>query len=136
MNTTYRQSPPVLLAAGDGLALLIVTWIGFASHSESLLNVRWLYTFLPLAGAWALASPWLGVYRHELRCSGASIWRAMLAAVLAVPLATWMRGVLIAEVSTPVIFTAVMMAVSALGIGAWRTIWWWICKRNGSNGRS
>ncbi len=134
MDTTTRQSPPVPLLAGDGIALLLVTWIGFASHGESLLSPRWLLTFLPLVGAWALISPWIGAYQPGLRCSAAGIWRAALAMLLAAPLATWLRSLLIVETSTPVVFTAVIMAVSTLGIMLWRSIWWWICKRNGAYG--
>ncbi len=136
METTDRQSLPILLMAGDALALLVVTWIGFASHGESLLTPRWLLTFVPLLAAWALAAPWFGVYAPGLRCSGGMIWRAALAMLLAAPLAVWLRAVLIGEKLTPVVFFAVMMAVSALGMAAWRAIWWLHCKRTGSHGRS
>ncbi len=136
MDATNTQSPPILLLAGDGLALLIVTWIGFASHGESLLTPRWLLTFVPLLAAWALAAPWLGAYMPGTRCSTSGIWRAALAMLLAAPLATFLRAILIGETLTPVVFIAVMMGVSALGMAAWRSVWWLICKRTVSHGRS
>ncbi len=136
MNTTTRQSQVALLAAGDGLVLLFVTWIGFARHGESLLNPRWLFTFLPLVSAWAFTSHWFEAYKPRSCSFTGVVGRPALAMLLAAPLATFLRSLLIGETSTPVVFTAVMMGVSTLGIVAWRAIWWWICKRTGTYGRS
>lgn len=133
MSTIPERFPPLLLLAGDGLTLLAVTWIGYASHRLSILNTRWLLVFLPLLVAWGFTSPWYGVYRPGLRCSPAGAWRAALAMLPAAALGLWLRGLLTGTMIVPV-FVGVMMGVSALGMGLWRVLWGMLCKRSGPHG--
>ena len=56
MRSTFAPATLFRLIAGDALALLIVTWIGFGTHGESIASPRWLTTFLPLCIGWGLAA--------------------------------------------------------------------------------
>ncbi len=111
-----------ILTGVDALILLAVTMIGFASHQHSLAGGRWLTTFLPLALAWLLTSPWFGLYSPGIVDRPGQFWRALWAAAIAAPLAVFFRGVWL-QTSVDPIFTAVMMATTALGLGLWRLIW-------------
>ena len=50
------------LILGDGVALALITVVGFASHGETELSYapRMLTTFIPLLLGWFLVAPWLG----------------------------------------------------------------------------
>jgi hypothetical protein len=120
--------PPWALLLGDGLVLLIVTAAGFANHNSSLADGRWLTTFVPLLIAWGLISPWLGNYRPETWRSPAQAWRALLAMVLAAPLAGFLRAVLLSGVVIPT-FVVALGGVAALSLAAWRVIWAFIAAR-------
>lgn len=110
------------LFIGDILVILLVTWIGFWTHNESVLNPRWLTTFLPVVIGWLAISPWLGLYRPEVFCSWKQIWRVALAAVLSAPLAAWLRGAVLNSAILP-LFVLVMAATNAFGLMLWRLLW-------------
>ncbi len=114
--------PPWALMAGDGLVLLVVTLAGFANHNSSLADGRWLTTFVPLVISWGLVAPWLGNYSPANWCSPAQTWRALLAMVLAAPLAGFLRAVLLGATVIP-IFVVALGGISALAITAWRVLW-------------
>jgi hypothetical protein len=128
MRSTSAPQIPYKLIAGDALALLIVTWIGFGTHGESIANLRWLTTFLPLCIGWGLAAPWFGLYRADTAGRTTQVWRAALAMLLAGPLATWLRGALLDAPILPV-FVLVLTGVSAVGMVLWRLIFAWISAR-------
>lgn len=107
---------------GDLLALLTVTLLGFIFHGESIASSRWLTTFLPLSAAWALQSPWLGLYQREIALNRRSAaWRAALAALLAAPLAGLLRAMMLGSVVVP-IFVIVLALTGAFGMALWRVI--------------
>ena len=110
------------LIALDALVLLAITLIGFATHSSSLADGRWLATFLPLFIAWIAIAPWFGLYSYGVAGKTTEFWRALLAAAFAAPLAVLLRGLWLNASIIP-IFGLVMMAVSAAGMGIWRLIW-------------
>lgn len=113
----------------DGIVLLLVTFIGFASHSSSPAGGRWLATFLPMLAGW-LAAGWLGgVFQPQISTNYRQLWRVLIAAGLAAPLGAVLRGLWLQNVVTPV-FALVMMAVSAAGLLIWRLIWiWWSTRK-------
>jgi len=119
----HPVSPPVIfLILMDGVVLLVVTFIGFASHSSSLAGGRWLVTFLPMLAGW-LAAGWLGgVFTPQISTDYRQLWRVLMAAGLAAPLGAVLRGLWLQNVVMPV-FALVMMAVSAAGLLIWRLIW-------------
>ena len=126
-------SYPIPLMLGDALAILIVTFAGFATHQESLLSTRWLTTFIPLCVAWAVQAPWLGLYRPEILSRPRAAWRAGAAMLLAAPLAGLLRGLLLNTVVVPV-FVVVLGLSAALGMLVWRLTYAWIRTKTGKNG--
>ncbi len=110
------------LFALDSLILLAVTLIGFATHNSSLLDGRWLATFIPLVFAWLAAAPALGLYSPGSTGQYTQVWRAALAALLAAPLAVLLRGLWLQGVVVPV-FGLVMMAITAAGMTLGRIVW-------------
>lgn len=117
-----RRMVPSILILGDALAILVVTWIGFLTHGESLLNPRWLTTFVPAATAWGLLAPWLGVYRPDTACRPSQLWRPVLAALLSAPLAGVFRSLLLNSVVLPV-FVGVLGLTNAAGLALWRMLY-------------
>lgn len=106
----------------DGIILLLVTFIGFASHNNSLADGRWLVTFLPMLAGWLVAG-WLGdVFQPQISTDYRQLWRVMGCAALAAPFGAVLRGLWLQSVVMP-IFALVMMAVSAAGMLIWRLIW-------------
>lgn len=128
-----------ILAIGDTLICLAVTWIGFASHSEGLAGGRWLITFFPLAFSWFLAAPWLGLFTAGKADRLQDFWRPTVAAVLAAPLAVLLRALWLRQTVIPV-FGLVMIAATAAGMTLWRMGWaaWtaWAARRQTVDGRA
>lgn len=128
-------SYPIPLMLGDALAILIVTFAGFATHQESLLSPRWLTTFIPLCVAWAVSAPWFALYQPGVFSNPRAVWRAGWAMLLAAPLAGLLRGLLLNTVIVPV-FVIVLAFTAALGMILWRLAYAWISAKIGKNGRS
>ncbi len=110
-----------LLVGVDAMIILAVTLIGFAMHERSLAGGRWLSTFLPLAAAWAGIAIPLGLYKYEITRQPRQIWRVLLAAFFAGPLAALLRSFWVPGVIIPV-FAWVLIATTASGMGVWRLI--------------
>ncbi|HVN16626.1 MAG TPA: DUF3054 domain-containing protein [Anaerolineales bacterium] len=115
------------LIFGDVIALTIITIIGFATHGETGLSFlpRMLTTLIPLLISWFLLAPWFGLFDSQITFQARSLWRAPLAMLLAAPLTTTLRAILLSESSIP-IFTLVLGITSALGLLIWRALWVWI----------
>jgi len=120
---SHPFSTQVVLYAGDGVVLGLVTLVGFATHGElTSAGFRLLTTFIPLVIAWALIGPWLGVFNSRNILAVHEIWRPVLAMFLAAPMAAWLRGVWLDAPIDPV-FVSVIGAVSAAGLLIWRGIY-------------
>jgi hypothetical protein len=112
-----------LLVVGDIVTLVVVTVFGFATHGTlGSAGARILATFVPLLIAWAAVAPFLGVYDLEQARDPRRLWRPLWAMVLAAPLASWLRGVMLGAPILPT-FVLVIGGVSALGILAWRSLY-------------
>lgn len=122
-----KQFMFLLLLVGDALAILVVTLIGFATHSLSTATPRWLTTFLPMLLAWLALAPWFGVFYLQRTCRPLQTWRAALAAVFAAPTAALLRSLWLGTSIVPV-FVLVLAATSALGIFLWRFAWSFFCR--------
>jgi hypothetical protein len=113
----------LILLAADFFVLVIVTVIGFASH-ETLdsAGTRMLTTLLPLFIAWIAIAPFLGLYNLDQISKICQIWRAPYAALIAAPLAAFLRGVIL---GTPVllVFVAILGGVSAVAMLIWRGLY-------------
>jgi flagellar biosynthesis protein FliQ len=112
-----------ILIIGDILTILIITFIGFASHGEAGLSFlpRMLAIFLPLALAWFVLSPFLGLFQQEIVSKPNQLWRPAMVMIFAGPFAVVVRGLLL---NTPIIpiFAVVLSFTSAFGVLIWRAI--------------
>lgn len=126
MVSTKRAS--AWLFAGDVLAVLIVSLIGFYTHYGEVRGWRWLSTFLPVLAGWFAIAPWLGVYDRARARDARQVWRPALAALLSAPLAAALRGLWLNSVIAPV-FVVVLGATDALGFLIWRGLWALIARR-------
>jgi ABC-type xylose transport system permease subunit len=118
-----RYSPDTLLYSGDALVLVIVTVIGFATHGElATAGLRMLTTYVPLALAWALIAPWLGLYNQTMIHDPRQLWRPVWAWILAAPLAGWLRGFWL-DVPIIPIFVLALGGFTALAMLVWRGVY-------------
>ena len=122
----------VLLAAGDILALALVTIFGFATHGElGSSGARILTTFVPLVVGWFAVAPLMGAYRLEFLAYPAQLWRPFWAMVVGAPLAAWLRGAWLDAAILP-IFVVVLGGIAALSILCWRVIYYILAYRGRS----
>jgi len=119
-----------LLVAGDILAIVIVTVIGFATHGETGTSFlpRMAVIFFPLTIAWFILSPLLGLFQREITQSSKQLWRPILAMFFAAPLAVVIRGLILNAPIIP-IFAVVLGATSAFGILIWRGLYFLLNRR-------
>ena len=122
--------PRWILILGDLITLIVVTAFGFATHGTlATAGARMLTTFIPMLIAWTAAAPLLGVYDPQRAKDLRQIWRPFWAAVLAAPLAAWLRGIWLNQPIIP-IFVLVLGGVSAAGILIWRLLYALIASRS------
>ncbi len=122
-----------ILVLGDILVIVLITLIGFATHGEvgaSSLHVlpRMAAVFFPLSISWFVLAPSLGLFQRETTIDPKQLWRPVLAAFFAAPLAVIVRGFLLSAPVIP-IFAVVLATTSALGMLIWRATWYWITRR-------
>ena len=112
------------LILGDTLAILIVTFIGFATHGEADISFlpRMAAMFFPLLIAWFLLSPFLGLFQPDVTSDTRQLWRPVLAMIFAGPVASVLRGLLLNAPIIP-IFAIVLSTTSAFGMLVWRGIY-------------
>lgn len=125
------KSTPYLwiLIAGDGLAVLSLTLIGFSSHSTlGTSGLRFWVTFSGQWIAWLLIAPLLHLFALEIVADWRQLWRPLWAAALAGPITTFLRSLILGWDISP-IFTAVVIATSALAFLIWRALFWLISWR-------
>jgi hypothetical protein len=116
-----KQKNTFILLAGDAAILLLVTLAGFAQHGElGSAGLRLLSTFVPLCTAWALIAPWIGVYEKTRSADLRQLWRPPLAALLAAPMAGWLRGLWLGAGIIIPVFVLVIAGFTALGMLTWR----------------
>ncbi len=111
------------LIVGDGCVLVLFTLVGFSTHGElASAGGRMFTTLIPLFIGWGLAAPWLGLYAPNKIFDPRQLWRPLLAAFLAAPLAAWLRG---AWLNAPILplFVLVMAATVGFMSLVWRGFW-------------
>ncbi|MDJ0665074.1 MAG: DUF3054 domain-containing protein [Acidimicrobiia bacterium] len=115
--------------SGDIAVLIMLTLAGFATHLTLDAFGRMIVTMVASLLAWAAVSPFLGVYREEVLADPRSLWRVGWAAVLAAPLATFLRAVAL-DRDIPWVFVLVTMGTTAVGLLAWRIAYgWWMARQ-------
>lgn len=116
------------LLAGDVLAVLVVTLIGFITHYGEISGARWLTSFFPILLSWLIVAPFLGAYDPARWGDLRQVWRPALAAAIAAPLAATLRAFWLQAVIVP-IFVLVLAVTDALGLLLWRSLWAFITRR-------
>jgi hypothetical protein len=119
-----------VLIVGDILTLAVVTWVGFATHGETSLDLlpRMTTTLLPLLVSWFLIAPLLSLFSAGTTQNPRQLWRPVYAALLAAPLFGVLRAVMLNGVVLP-LFVLIMGASAALGMLLWRAIFLLIQRR-------
>ena len=123
--------PKLTLYAGDILALIVTTLIGFATHGElkSEFLLRMVAALAPLTIAWFLFAPWFGLFQPAITSNPKQLWRPVLAMIFAAPLAVVLRGLFLNAPIIP-IFAIVFGATSALGMVIWRGIYFFLNRKS------
>jgi hypothetical protein len=127
-----------IIVLGDILAIILVTLVGFATHGEigtgspgpSVILPRMAASFFPLAIGWFLLAPWFGLFQKDMITNPRQLWRPALAMFFAAPLAVVLRGLILNAAILPV-FAVVLGTASALGMAAWRVIYFLLMRRAG-----
>jgi hypothetical protein len=119
------------LIIGDLSVLLVMTLIGFATHTELRLSYlpRMGALFFPLVLSWLLTA-WLSdLFSDTYAKNYKQLYRPLLAMLVAVPLAILMRALIL---NTPVItiFALVTMGTNTVALTVWRAVYIWMAKTN------
>ena len=119
-----------LLVLGDIFAIVLITFIGFASHGEAGMSFlpRMGAAFLPLIIAWFILAPALGLFQEQTVRQPKQLWRPVLGMIFAAPFAAVLRGLILNAPIIP-IFAVVLSATSAFGILVWRGIYLFLNRR-------
>lgn len=104
---------------GDVVVLIVLTIVGFASHSTLDETVRMIVTTAGVLVAWAIVAPWFGAFSAEAITRWNGVWRVALAWAVAAPVAGFLRGLLLDLVVSPT-FILVTIAVNGAALVAWR----------------
>jgi hypothetical protein len=124
---------PYALLIGDTLALAVVTLVGFVSHGEIDSGARMLTTFLPLWIGWVSAAGLAGLYPPDGVSPPGQLWRPAAVSLLAVPLAAWLRGILLNAPILPT-FVTVLTVSTMVSMLIWRSLWLIIQSRRVAHG--
>ena len=109
---------------GDVALLVIMTIAGFATHLTLGDVGRMLVTGVTALAAWAAVAGFMGVYRVDMIRDPRGLWRVAWAWVIAAPLATFLRGALLAR-DIPPVFVIVVILTNGFGLLAWRLYLGW-----------
>jgi hypothetical protein len=119
-----------ILILGDVLTLVIVTIVGFITHGPITLELlpRMMTTFLPLLAGWFLLAPLLRLFSPKITTNLLQLWRPLYAILLAAPLITVLRAVMLNGIALP-LFVLILGSSTALGIFLWRLLFLFIQRR-------
>src|SRR5215208_1267252 len=114
----------IILILGDLLAIAVVMFIGFGTHGEAGLSFlpRIAAIYFPLSISWFLLAPFLGLFQKETVENPKQLWRPLLSALFAAPLAAVLRGFLLNAPVIP-IFAIVLGVTTAVGMVIWRSVY-------------
>lgn len=129
-NRSSRQK--LILVAGDIIVIVLVTVFGFSTHGTlGTAGLRILTTFIPLTLAWFAVAPLMGAYRLEYVSNPNRLWLPVWTALVAAPFASWLRALMLNAPILPIL-PLVLGGVTAVGLLAWRSLFFWFIIRRGS----
>lgn len=134
MNRSPHAPNIIILIFGDLVTIIIVALIGFAEH-ENLAGsgTRPLAVVLSWFAAWALIGIHVGVFNLSYAGDGRQLWRPFWGMILASPLGALLRGLWLQANVIP-FFVVVFGGFCAIGILAWRLLFWWVIRRRTGDG--
>ena len=109
---------------GDAAVLVLLTVAGFATHLTLDAFWRMVVTVGGSLVAWFVVGPFLGVFRERNILNPKKLWRVGLAWAIAAPLATFLRGLVLAR-DIPPVFVVVVILVNGFALVAWRLYLGW-----------
>jgi hypothetical protein len=115
---------------GDAVVLIALTVVGFVTHSTLDETWRLVVTTLGVLTAWAVVSPWFGVFSADVLTRPAEVWRVGWAWAIAAPVAGFLRGWVLG-VTVSATFVLVTIAVNGAGLVIWRALYATIQRRRG-----
>jgi hypothetical protein len=114
---------------GDVAVLVALTVVGFATHLTLDAFGRMLVTAATAVAAWAAVAPFLDVYEASVIENPRALWRVAWAWLLAAPLATFLRGAILAR-DVPPVFVIVVILTNGFGLVVWRVFLGWSLSRS------
>lgn len=119
-----------ILILGDGLAIALLTVIGFATHGEADASFlpRMAAAFFPVLFGWFVLAPWFGMFDESIINDPKNLLRIPLVSLFVAPLAVILRAAWLNTAGIP-IFTLVLGGTNALGMITWRGIYLAIARR-------
>jgi hypothetical protein len=110
------------LAAGDVVALLVVTLTGLISHGEfsPAFIAHMAAAFVPLCVGWFLLAPSLGLFDEATTRAAPELWRPAFVMLFAGPFATLVRSILLGTSLIPS-FAVVFSLSAAVALTVWRS---------------
>lgn len=121
------------LVLGDAAAIALIIIVGFITHdrAEAGYLSRAAALSIPLLIVWFVLASKIRLFDPDIALNPRQLWRPAVAMVASVPLAIVIRAAILSAEVTP-IFMIVLGLVSALGITAWRVLFFWISCRGAS----
>ncbi len=113
---------------GDVTVLVLLTIVGFATHLTLDAFGRMAATLVASLLAWAAVAPFLDVYSPTVIDDPKAVWRIGWAWLIAAPLATFLRGAILAR-DVPPTFVIVTILVNGFGLVMWRVALGWMLAR-------
>ncbi len=128
------QMKKYILVLGDLIAIVLITWIGFASHGEAGMSFlpRMGAAFFPLIISWFLLAPALGLFQSQITLNIKQLWRPVLGMIFAASFAVVLRGLILNAPIIP-IFAVVLGTTSAFGMLVWRGIYLFMRRKVSTN---
>ena len=109
------------LILGDVFSVIVLTFIGFATHNE--LDASYLprmgVMLVSMAAGWFALAPAMGLFDAPGQGMARPLWRVALTGFFAGQLAVNLRGLLLGDEVQPV-FAIVLGLTTALGMMLWR----------------
>lgn len=123
------QPIPRRALIGDVVVLALMTVAGFATHLTLKDFGRMTLTAVTALAAWAAVAWFMGVYRSDVIVDPRATWRVAWAWLVAAPLATFLRGAVLAR-DIPPVFVMVVILTNGFALVAWRIYLGWSLARN------